>query len=120
LLRNPEIALEIQRDLELLRTAEDANRQVLLALIEKVKGNPDIDSAELIGYAFGRIRGQLTELLKDEKITPQEGIEEEFKQIIDNILSDIEKKLHILHLKEKANSAISATKPQNSGGPDAV
>ena len=107
LLRNPEIALEIQRDLELLRTAEDANRQVLLALIEKVKGNPDIDSAELIGYAFGRIRGQLTELLKDEKITPQEGIEEEFKQIIDNILSDIEKKLLILHLKEKGHSAIS-------------
>jgi len=107
LLRNPEIALEIQRDLELLRTAEDANRQVLLALIEKVKGNPEIDSAELIGYAFGRIRGQLTELLKDEKITPQEGIEEEFKQIIDNILSDIEKKLLILHLKKKGHSAIS-------------
>ncbi len=116
LLRNPEIALEIDRDLELLRTAEDANRQVLLALIEKVKANPDIDSSELIGYAFGRIRGQLTELLKDEKITPQEGIEEEFKQIIDNILSDIEKKLLILHLKEKGNSAISRNGSQGSRG----
>ena len=56
---------------------------------------------------------QLTQLLNDEKITPQEGVEREFNQIIDNILSDIRKKLDLLQLKHELKTRVSSAKDQN-------
>lgn len=121
LLRNPEVALSIDSDLELLSNAEDPARKLLRSLIEKVKQDHHIETYTLLGYCYGTSLGaQLTQLLKEEKITPQEGIEDEFKQIVDNILSDIEKKLHILQLKEEAKSRVSGSNSSNSGGSDAV
>ena len=68
----------------------------------------------MLGYCYGTsLGGQLTQLLKDEKITPQEGVEEEFLQILDNILSDIVKKLELLQLKDELKSKVSAPKDQN-------
>ncbi len=117
LLRNPEVALSIERSLEPLRTAEDSSRKLLLDLIEKVQQQPQIETYTLLGACYATALGsQLTQLLKEEKITPQEGIEDEFKQIVDNILSDIEKKLHILQLKEEANTRVSAANEGNQDG----
>lgn len=117
LLRNPEAVLAIDRDLEPLRNAEDSSRKLLLDLIEKVKEDPQIETYTLLGACYATpLGGQLTQLLKEERITPQEGIEDEFLQILDNILSDIEKKLHILQLKEEANTRVSAAKKGNQDG----
>jgi hypothetical protein len=55
----------------------------------------------------------LTQLLTAEKITPQEGVEDEFLQILDNILSDIVKKLELLQLKNDLKSRLTAPKDQN-------
>lgn len=105
LLRNPEIALGLEVDLAPLRSAEDEGRKLLLSLIEIIQKDPTTKPATLIGYCYGTSLGnQLTQLLKEEKITPTEGIEGEFKQIIDNIVSDINKKLYLLQIKDKLKS----------------
>jgi hypothetical protein len=122
LLRNPEVALNVKKeDIEPLRNAEDPSRRLLLNLIEKVHANPNIDIYTLYGACMATtLGGQLTQLQKEEKITPQEGIEQEFRQIVDSILSDIQKKLHILRLKEEANTRVSAANAANSNGPNSV
>lgn len=119
LLRNPEIALALEANLESLRYAEDESRKLLCTLIEKVQNEPQIEIYTLLGYCYGtHLGGQLTQLLQAEKITPQEGLEEEFKQIIDNILSDIQQKMHLLRLKGELKSRISAANESNAEGPD--
>ena len=65
----------------------------------------------MLGYCYGTSLGsQLTKLLAAEKITPQEGVEKEFLQILDNILSDIAKKLELLQLKDELKSRVSEPK----------
>ena len=119
LLRNPELALALEANLESLRYAEDESRKLLCTLIEKVQNEHQIETYTLLGYCYGtHLGGQLTQLLQAEKITPQEGLEEEFKQIIDNILSDIQQKLHLLRLKDELKSRISAANESNAEGPD--
>ncbi|MDD9897276.1 MAG: DNA primase [Gammaproteobacteria bacterium] len=114
LLRNPEIALSVKKDLNPLHSAEDEGRKLLLSLIEMVRKDPNTETFTMLGYCYGTsLGGQLTQLLKDEKITPQEGVEEEFLQILDNILSDILKKLDLLKLKDELKSKVSAPKDQN-------
>ena len=109
LLRNPEIALSIKQDLEALNSAEDESRKLLLSLIKLVQKEPEIETVTLIGYSYGTsLGGQLTQLLKSEKITPTEGIEEEFHQILDSILSDITQKLELLRLQDKLRSHVDA------------
>lgn len=114
LLRNPEVALAIEIDLEPLRSAEDESRKLLLSLIELVRRSPNTETFTLLGYCYGSSLGnQLTQLLKSEKITPTEGVEEEFKQILDNILSDICKKLELLKLKDVLKARVGEAKEQN-------
>ena len=80
-----------------------------------VKKDPNTETFTLLGYCYGSsLGGQLTQLLKSEKITPQEGIEEEFHEILDNILSDIRKKLELLQLKDELKSRVSAAKGSES------
>ncbi|MED5412019.1 MAG: DNA primase [Pseudomonadota bacterium] len=111
LLRNPEIALSVTQNLEPLRTAEDEGRKLLLSLVEIVKKDPNTEVFTLLGYCYGTSLGsQLTQLLAAEKITPQEGVEKEFLQILDNILSDIAKKLELLQLKDELKSRVSEPK----------
>ncbi len=108
LLRNPEIALNLSCDLTPLRSAEDESRKLLLSLIEIIQNDPTTKTFTLLGYCYGTSLGnQLTGLLKGEKITPTEGVEMEFKQIVDNILSDITRKLELLELKDRLQSAVN-------------
>ena len=114
LLRNPEIALSVNQNLEPLRTAEDEGRKLLLSLVEMVKKDPNTEVFTLLGYCYGTSLGsQLTQLLAAEKITPQEGVEKEFLQILDNILSDISKKLELLQLKDELKSRVFEPKEQS-------
>ena len=111
LLRNPEIALHLKQNLTPLHTAEDEGRKLLLALIELVQSEPKTETFTLLGYCYGTSLGsQLTQLLKSETITPTEGLEEEFNQILDNILSDIVHTLDRLQLKSQLNSRFGAAK----------
>lgn len=114
LLRNPEIALNLEQDLSPLQTAEDEGRKLLLSLIQLVQREPKTETYTMLGYCYGTSLGsQLTQLLKSETITPTEGLEEEFNQILDSILSDIIRTLDRLQLKSQLNSRFGATKEQN-------
>ncbi|MFK7865778.1 MAG: DNA primase [Pseudohongiellaceae bacterium] len=105
LLRNPEIALSLDTDLSPLKSAEDESRKLLLTLIEIVQKDPTTRVFTLLGYCYGTSLGnQLTQLLKEEKITPTEGVEGEFKQIVDSIVSDIKRKLYQLQIRDKLMS----------------
>ena len=118
LLRNPEIALTLQADLEPLRYAGDESQKLLLTLIEKIRKDPSTGTYHLLGYCYGTsLGGQLTQLLQAEKITPQEGVEAEFTQILDNILSNIGQKLHLSKLKDELRSRVSEAPGSN---PDSV
>jgi len=115
LLRNPEIALSIKQELKPLYTAEDEGRKLLISLIEMVQKNPEIDTFTMLGYCYGTsLGGQLTQLLNSEKITPIEGVEEEFLQIIDNILSDIIHKINLLALKDELRTKVYSNKNEIS------
>ena len=107
LLRNPEIALSITKDLKPLHAAEDEGRKLLVALIEMVRNNPKIDTFSMLGYCYAtKLGGRLTKLLDSEKITPVEGLEKEFLQIIDNILSDVTQKLELVRLKSELRQKV--------------
>ena len=111
LLRNPEIALHLNQDLTPLASAVDEGRRLLLALIQLVQKDPKTETFTLLGYCYGTSLGnQLTQLLKSETITPIEGVEREFNQILDNILSDILRTLEHLQLKDRLNSRFGALK----------
>ncbi len=111
LLRNPEIALHLNQDLTPLASAVDEGRRLLLALIQLVQTDPKTETFTLLGYCYGTSLGnQLTQLLKSETITPIEGVEREFNQILDNILSDILRTLEHLQLKDRLNSRFGALK----------
>jgi len=91
ILAKPEIALDIDQDLSSLATADGANSSMLLELIELVRNNPNITTYAMLGYFYDSpVGNRLTQLMKEEKITPSEGIGQEFNQIIDRILSDIQ------------------------------
>ena len=114
LLRNPEIVFSITQDLKPLDTAEDEGRKLLISLIEMVKNDPKTDTFTMLGYCYAtNLGGQLTQLLNSEKITPIEGVEEEFLQILDNILSDIIKKMELLQLKNELRSKVYPEKNLN-------
>ncbi|PCI52517.1 MAG: DNA primase, partial [Alphaproteobacteria bacterium] len=115
LLRNPEIALSIKQDLTPLQSAEDESRKLLLSLINMVKRDPETETYTMLGYCYGSTLGkQLTQLLESEKITPTEGLEEEFHHILDKILSNIVKKFELLHLKNQLKSSVDAANAAKS------
>lgn len=113
LLRNPEIALSLEVDLAPLASSDDESRKLLLSLIEIVQKDPTTKVFTLLGYCYGTTLGnQLTQLLKEEKITPTEGVEGEFRQIIDSIMSDISKKLYQLKINNMLQSKFGRPTPE--------
>ena len=93
LMQNPEVGLSITADLSPLHSAGDEGRQLLLSLIDMVRRDPETDTPTLLGYCSGFPFGNQITRLISENITPIEGLEQEFLQILDKILSDVVKKL---------------------------
>ena len=107
LLQKPEIALALTQDIQILQKAEDEGRKLLLSLIEMVRVDPKTNVYAMLGYCYGsKLGNQFTQIFRDEKITPKDGLEEEFIQIIDNILSDMQKKIELVELRSKLRSKV--------------
>lgn len=120
LMQNPEVALSITQDLSPLHSAGDEGRQLLLSLIEMVRRDPDTDTPTLLGYCSGSPFGNQITRLKSENITPIEGLEQEFLQILDKILSDVIKKLESQKRREALSkiSDLNRTQPGDEPPPD--
>ena len=68
-----------------------------------VKRDPQTDTPTLLGYCSGSSFGNQITRLKSENITPIEGLEQEFLQILDKILSDVIKRLESQRRREELN-----------------
>ena len=111
LLQKPEIALSLTEDIKILRSAEDEGQKLLISLIEMIQQDPKTDIFTMLGYCYGSNLGtQFTQIFRDEKITPKEGLEKEFKQIIDNILSGIKRRLDLVKLKTELRARVAEEK----------
>jgi len=119
LMRNPEVVLAITQALSPLHSAGDEGRQLLLSLIEMVKREPDTDTPTLLGYCSGSPFGNQITRLKSENITPIEGLEQEFLQILDKILSDVIKKLESQKRREALSKIADHRGSQPSDEPPA-
>lgn len=93
LLHKPEMAVVLDKDMELLRENGNQYTDLLLELVELVKQDPTTNTYTMLGHCYGTPLGnQLTQLMKKEKITPLEGVSSEFHYLIDSLLSDAQKK----------------------------
>ncbi|MDA0279829.1 MAG: DNA primase [Proteobacteria bacterium] len=119
LMQNPEVVLSITADLSPLHSAGDEGRQLLLSLIDMVKRDPDTDTPTLLGYCSGSPFGNQITRLKSENITPIEGLEQEFLQILDKILSDVVKKLESQKRREALAKSAAPKHPQPDEEPPA-
>ena len=118
LLGNPEIALDCKSDLAPLMNSSDTTTAVLAKLIEMVHGDPQIDTYALLGYCAGtEFYSELTQLLRQEKITPVEGTGSEFVEIVDRLLQKAEQEQRIARMREELSlkrSELLRNSPQNA------
>jgi len=114
LLYKPAVASALERDLELLRENGDQYTDLLLELVELVEQNPTINTYTMLGHCYGTALGnQLTQLLKNEKITPMEGVASEFQYLIDSLLADARKKQFKKQLLEQLKPRVRSPGTQN-------
>lgn len=93
LLYKPEVAHGLDKDLEPLRENGDQYTDLLLELIELTASSPTTSTYTMLGHCYGTPLGnQLTLLMKNEKITPLEGVASEFHYLMDSLLADAKKK----------------------------
>jgi len=113
LLYCPDIGLSLTQDLQSLHELKDTNTDLLLELIELVRNNPTITTYAMLGHCYGTALGnQLTQLMKNEKITPATGIKGEFTFLIDSIIANAEKVQYkerlIQQLKPRLKASLKA------------
>lgn len=114
LLYKPAVATALERDLELLRENGDQYSDLLLELVELVEQNPTINTYTMLGHCYGTPLGnQLTQLLKNEKITPMEGVASEFQYLIDTLLAEARKKQFKKQLLEQLKPRVRTPGTQN-------
>ena len=118
LLGNPEIALDYKSDIAPLMSSSDTTTAVLAKLIEMVHSDPQIDTYALLGYCAGtEFYSELTQLLRQEKITPVEGTGSEFVEIVDRLLQKAEQEQRIARMREELSrkrSELLQNTPQNA------
>lgn len=114
LLYKPEVAGSLGKDLEPLRENGDQYTELLLELIELVTLNPTTNTYTMLGHCYGTPLGnQLTQLMKNEKITPFEGVASEFHYLIEALLADAKKKQFKKQLIEQLKPRLRSG---NTGG----
>ena len=110
ILLRPEIALETTPDMQLLRENGDQYTDLLLELIELVQHTPTIETYTLLGHFYGTTVGnELTLLIKNEKITPHEGVAQEFMYLVDTLAAEARKKQKKKELVEQLRSKLRSS-----------
>lgn len=116
LLHQPSLAAGAHEDLPVLRQLNDPDVDLLLELLEFAQGDPDITTYALLGHCYGTPPGKrLTQLLKNERITPASGREQEFIFVIKQLLSEANKHKMRLQLLEQLKPRLRSVKNETPG-----
>ena len=86
LIRKPSLIKQVTVD-DGLGEIRSPDMDLLLKVIELARAWPDSTTTDFMGRIYATAYGsQLTQLLTREQITPEEGIEKEFQEILDKLL----------------------------------
>src|SRR5690606_18052452 len=93
LLFRPELAVLDGHDLHPILDNGGQYNDLLLELFELLQQNPTKSTSMLpLHSACAHLVNQLTQLMKNEKISPLEGVAQEFLFLVDKLLTDARKK----------------------------
>ena len=102
LLHQPELAKTEDIDVDELRQLQEPDVDLLLDLLEFARSHPNISTYALLGHCYGTPPGKrLTQLLKNEKITPAAGRAEEFSFVIKTLQQESRKQAMRRQLLER-------------------
>jgi DNA primase len=111
LLHQPDLAIKAPAELDFLRLFADEDTDLLLELLEVARTNPDIGTYALLGHCYGTPAGKrLTQLLKNERITPEAGRADEFSFVIGQLQQEAEKQQKRRQLLEQLKPRVRSTK----------
>lgn len=106
LLHQPSLARDAPTDAEFLRQLDDEDAELLYELLEVARTDPDIGTYALLGHSYGTAAGRrLTQLLKDEGITPESGRDQEFNFVMGQLQLEAEKRQRRRQLLEQLKPA---------------
>ena len=111
LLHQPALALKAPTELSSLTILGDEDTNLLLELLEVARDDPDIGTYVLLGHCYGTPAGKrLTQLLKNERITPEAGRAEEFSFLLGQLLQEAQKQQKRKQLLEQLKPRVRSTK----------
>ena len=116
LLQQPTLATTVEGDLTALRHLQDPDVDLLLELLEFSQSDPDITTYALLGHCYGTPPGKrLTQLLKNERITPAAGQAEEFSFVLRQLRQEADKQHQRRQLLERLKPRLRSVKNENPG-----
>ncbi|GFZ76109.1 DNA primase [Pseudohongiella nitratireducens] len=119
LLQQPELAQLDSIDIATLKEVGLPNIKLLIELIEFARSRPHIDTPTLVGHCYGCQGGnRVTQLLGDEKITPEAGRQEEFIFIIKTIQEEARKRAQRRQWLEQIRPRSRSSDSEPESGPE--
>ncbi|MDP3518431.1 MAG: DNA primase [Pseudohongiella sp.] len=111
LLHQPALAQKADGELSSLAILGDEDTNLLLELLEVARDDPDISTYALLGHCYGTPAGKrLTQLLKNERITPEAGRAEEFSFVLGQLLQEAQKQQKRKQLLEQLKPRVRSVK----------
>ncbi|MDP2285284.1 MAG: DNA primase [Pseudohongiella sp.] len=111
LLHQPSLAQKAPDGLAALTILGDEDTNLLLELLEVARDDPDISTYALLGHCYGTPAGKrLTQLLKNERITPEAGRAEEFSFVLGQLLQEAQKQQKRKQLLEQLKPRVRSVK----------
>ncbi|MDO9521793.1 MAG: DNA primase [Pseudohongiella sp.] len=113
LLHQPALAARAPAELDFLKLLADEDTDLLLELLEVARTDPDIGTYALLGHCYGTPAGKrLTQLLKNERITPEAGRADEFSFVMSQLQQEAEKQQKRRLLLEQLKPRVRSTKKE--------
>ena len=113
LLQQPSLAQQAPADLSFLKECSDQDARLLEELLEIARGEPDIGTYALLGHCYGTPAGnRLTQLLKNERITPETGRADEFLFLLGQLQQEAEKQQQRRALLERLKPHLRSVENQ--------
>lgn len=111
LLHQPALASHAPAQPEFLKELHTEDTDLLLQLLEVASTDPDIGTYALLGHCYGTPAGKrLTQLLKNERITPEAGRADEFSFVMGQLQQEAEKQQKRRQLLETLKPRVRSTK----------